>query len=126
MISSAAARLDQHDSKADVDLVPFLTLRPVDQICHLWQRYTTTALLPLASASAGMRREMGTFNAHGLVRLEGKVNNVIQKTIDGEYQSPPYGSDQGVPEDEADISSNYHLLPSASDTAEEDGLQTAK
>lgn len=86
LIISAAATLDQNDSKVNVDLSPLSTLRPVDQICHLWQKYTTTALLPLASSSPGMRRELGTFNAAGLVRLESKANTVIQKTIDGEFE----------------------------------------
>lgn len=34
-----------------------------------------------------VRREMTTLNSHNVVRMEGKVNNVIQKAIDSEYLS---------------------------------------
>lgn len=29
-----------------------------------------------------MRREMNTFNGHNIVRMEGKINSVIQKALD--------------------------------------------
>ena len=29
-----------------------------------------------------MRKEMGTYNGHNIVRMEGKVNAVIQKALD--------------------------------------------
>lgn len=60
-------------------------LRPIDQVTYLWQRYLTTALLPLAATQAQttVKREMATFNAHGVVRMEGKINALLQKSLDG-------------------------------------------
>jgi hypothetical protein len=81
-VSRATARLDNADTKLEVDLSPLSVLKPVDQLCHLWQRYTATAISPLAGPSVLIRREMGTSNSHTLVRLEGKVNSVIQKAVD--------------------------------------------
>lgn len=43
------------------------------------------ALFPLAGSNVPVRREMITLNSHSVVRMEGKVNNVIQKAIDSEY-----------------------------------------
>jgi hypothetical protein len=79
---SALARLEGVDTKIEPDLTPLCTLKPADQVCHLWQRYAATALLPLAGSSAPLRREMITSNGHNVVRMEGKINTVIQKAID--------------------------------------------
>lgn len=43
------------------------------------------ALFPLGGSNVPIRREMITLNSHSVVRMEGKVNNVIQKAIDSEY-----------------------------------------
>lgn len=50
---------------------------------HLWQRYISTALVPLAGTSVTVRREMGIFNNHVVVRIEGKVNSIVQRSTDG-------------------------------------------
>ncbi|WVO25118.1 uncharacterized protein IAS62_006504 [Cryptococcus decagattii] len=81
-LDSAFARLEQQDSKTEPDLQLLAILKAADQICHLWQRYTAMALFPLAGSNVPIRREMITLNSHSVVRMEGKVNNVIQKTID--------------------------------------------
>ncbi|WVR04528.1 hypothetical protein IAU60_001532 [Kwoniella sp. DSM 27419] len=81
-LDSSLARLESHDSRSEPDLQPLSVLKPADQICHLWQRYSSTALLPLAGSTVAIRREMGTFNSHNIVRMEGKINSVIQKTLD--------------------------------------------
>ncbi|KGB80239.3 exocyst complex component protein [Cryptococcus deuterogattii R265] len=81
-LDSAFARLEQQDSKTEPDLQLLAILKAADQICHLWQRYTTMALFPLAGSNVHIRREMITLNSHSVVRMEGKVNNVIQKAID--------------------------------------------
>lgn len=52
-------------------------------IMHLYQRYVSAALVPLAGTSVTVRREMGIFNNHVVVRIEGKVNSIVQKTTDG-------------------------------------------
>ncbi|KAL7418599.1 Exocyst complex component 5 [Cryptotrichosporon argae] len=82
-LDSALARLDQQDARAAApDLALLTVLKPVDLISHLWQRYTATALVPLAGAAAAVRREMATFNSHNVVRIEGKVNTVVQRALD--------------------------------------------
>ncbi|WVF69874.1 hypothetical protein IAT40_004656 [Kwoniella sp. CBS 6097] len=82
-LDSSLSKLENHESRAEPDLQPLTVLKPADQICHLWQRYTSTALLPLAGNTVAIRREMGTFNSHNVVRMEGKINAVIQKALDG-------------------------------------------
>lgn len=52
---------------------------------HLWQRYISTALVPLAGTSVTVRREMGIFNNHVVVRIEGKVNSIVQRSTDGKH-----------------------------------------
>ncbi|RXK37429.1 exocyst complex component protein [Tremella mesenterica] len=81
-LDSALARLDQQDPKSEPDLSPLAVLKPADLIFHLWQRYATTALLPLAGSTATSRREIGSLNSHGVMRMEGKVNAVIQRGLD--------------------------------------------
>nr|XP_019008637.1 exocyst complex component protein [Kwoniella pini CBS 10737]OCF47418.1 exocyst complex component protein [Kwoniella pini CBS 10737] len=83
-LDSALARLDNQETRsAEPDLQPLTVIKPSDQICHLWQRYTSTALLPLSGTVMSIRREMNTINSHNVVRMEGKINSVIQKALDG-------------------------------------------
>ena len=70
------------DNKNEPDLSPLSALRPSDLICHIWQRYASTALLPLAGSNTTTRREMITTNSHNVVRMEGKISTLIQKAID--------------------------------------------
>lgn len=82
---SAFAKLETQESRTEPDLQPITVIKPSDQICHLWQRYTSTALLPLAGNTVAIRREMNTINSHNVVRMEGKINNVIQKALDSQF-----------------------------------------
>lgn len=81
-LDSCLARLDQSDTRAEPDLTVVSVLRPADLVCHLWQRYSSTALVPLTGSAAVVRRELATFNQHLVVRIEGKINAVIQKAVD--------------------------------------------
>lgn len=82
---SALHELSLYDSKAEPDLGPVFVIRIADLIMHLWQRYIFTALVPLAGTSVTVRREMGIFNNQVVVRIEGKVNGIVQRSTDGEY-----------------------------------------
>ncbi|ORY27739.1 exocyst complex component Sec10-domain-containing protein [Naematelia encephala] len=82
-LDSALAKMENAESKLEPDLSVLAVLKPADLICHLWQRYGSTALLPLASSNIAIRREMATYNTHNVVRMEGKINAVIQKALDG-------------------------------------------
>lgn len=57
-------------------------LRSVEQLISLWQHYVNTALLPLASTSVTLRREMMIFNNHNLLRVEGKCDALMQRIAD--------------------------------------------
>jgi len=81
-LDSALAKLEQHDAKLEPYLSVLAVLRPADLICHLWQRFTSTALFPLTASTTAVRKEMATFHSHNVVRMEGKVNAVIQKSLD--------------------------------------------
>ncbi|KAJ3854531.1 exocyst complex component Sec10-like protein [Lentinula lateritia] len=81
-LETAQARLDASDPKAEPLLQVLITLRTVDLICHLWQQYVNTALLPLASSSVTTRREMLVFNNQTVSRLEGGVNQVMHRLAD--------------------------------------------
>lgn len=85
---SAQVRVEAMDSKSEPGLQPLGILRSVDLICHLWQQYVNTALLPLTSSSVTVRREMVVFNNQSVSRLEGGTNLLLQRIIDG--ASPCY------------------------------------
>lgn len=87
---SALHQLEIYDSKAEPNLFPMEVIRLVDMIMHLWSRYISTAIVPLAGTSVTVRREMGIFNNHVVVRIEGKVNSIVQSATDG--SSPPPSS----------------------------------
>ncbi|KAG7449001.1 exocyst complex component Sec10 [Guyanagaster necrorhizus] len=81
-IETELVRLEAADAKAEPSLQLLSTLRSADLICHLWQQYVNTALLPLASSSVTTRREMVVFNNQAVSRLEGGANQLTQRVID--------------------------------------------
>jgi len=85
--SSAFTRIDGADTKSGPNLNALGIIRFVDLICHLWQQYINTALLPLASSSVTTRREMVLFNNQTVSRLELGANNVLQKVTDCVFSS---------------------------------------
>lgn len=85
------ARLDARDIKLEPSLAPLATLKTVDLICTLWQQYINIVLLPLATSSVTVRREMDTFNNQVIHRIELAVNSVVVRITEGTSQvSPPY------------------------------------
>ena len=58
-------------------------MRAVDLICHLWQQYVTVALLPLASSSVTIRRDMVVFNNQTVSRMETGANALLQRITEG-------------------------------------------
>ncbi|KAF7355497.1 Exocyst complex component protein [Mycena sanguinolenta] len=81
-IETAQARVEGADPKSEPNLQPLMVLRLVALICHLWQQYVNTALLPLASSSVTIRREMVVFNNQTVSRLEGGANMLTQRLTD--------------------------------------------
>jgi hypothetical protein len=85
---SALAKFENHDTKLEPDLRAIGSLKAADQICHLSQRYVSTAIIPLAGNNVAIRREMGSFNSLNISRMESKINAVIQRSIDSEFDLP--------------------------------------
>ncbi|GBE80010.1 hypothetical protein SCP_0212120 [Sparassis crispa] len=81
-IETIQARLQSADWKTEPSLQLLAVLRELDLICHLWQHYVNMALLPLASSSVTVRRDMVVFNNQSVSRIEGAVNHVIQRLAD--------------------------------------------
>jgi hypothetical protein len=79
---SSLAKFENHDPRLEPDLRGIGSLKAADQICHLSQRYASTAIIPLAGSNVAIRREMGSFNSLNISRMEGKINAVIQRSID--------------------------------------------
>ena len=88
IFTSAQVRVEAMDGKSEPNLQPLGILRSTDLICHLWQQYVNTALLPLATSSVTVRREMVVFNNQSVSRLEGGANHLLQRITDGIYPYP--------------------------------------
>ncbi|KAG6812997.1 hypothetical protein H0H92_014928 [Tricholoma furcatifolium] len=81
-IETAQLRVEAADAKTEPSLRYLAVIRSVDLICHLWQQYVNTALLPLASSSVTTRREMVVFNNQSVSRLEAGANHLLQRLTD--------------------------------------------
>ncbi|KAJ2931598.1 hypothetical protein H1R20_g5516, partial [Candolleomyces eurysporus] len=81
-LETVQTRLEAADSKSEPNLPTLAVIKTVALICHLWQQYINVALLPLASSSVTVRREMVHFNTQTLNRIETTTNGVLQKLTD--------------------------------------------
>ncbi|KAG8883446.1 Exocyst complex component 5 [Tulasnella sp. 331] len=81
-LESAQVRLEIRDARQEPDLAVMAVIHSVDLICHLWQQYVSIALIPLASSSVTVRREMIIFNTETLSRIESATNALDQKILD--------------------------------------------
>ncbi|KAF8449775.1 exocyst complex component Sec10-like protein [Terfezia claveryi] len=68
--------------KSEPDLGYFSEIKPATVIMTLMFGFINTALIPLASASLTVRREMMILNNASVSLLEGKIDRVVQKTLD--------------------------------------------
>jgi hypothetical protein len=82
--------LTLYDPRLEPTLSILSVLKPADMIMQLWQRYISTALVPLAGTSVTVRREMSIFCNHVSVRIEGKINQIVQRMTDGNEKYPHY------------------------------------
>ena len=57
-------------------------MNSVDIIYQLWQRYMNIAIFPLAASSVTIRREMSVFFNQTMSRIEGALNNLLQRLTD--------------------------------------------
>ncbi|MBW0500625.1 hypothetical protein O181_040340 [Austropuccinia psidii MF-1] len=81
-LETSLAQLSGYDLKTEPNLKPMTVIKTADLAMHLWQRYVTTAITPLAAASVTIRREMSMFNNDILLRIEGKINSITQKALE--------------------------------------------
>ncbi|KAI6047487.1 exocyst complex component Sec10-like protein [Pisolithus marmoratus] len=81
-IETALVRIDSADPKAEPSLQAFTVIYSVDAICHLWQRYMNIAIFPLVASSVTIRREMSVFVNQTISRVEGAINNLLQRLTD--------------------------------------------
>ncbi|PVG00485.1 exocyst complex component Sec10 [Serendipita vermifera] len=81
-LETAQHRLDIRDTKLEPEYSILAIVRQVELICHLWQQYVSIALLPLASSSIVVRRDMAVFNNQVISRIEGLTSGVLQRLAD--------------------------------------------
>lgn len=81
-IETAYIRIDSADPKVEPGLQVFTVMNSVDIICQLWQRYMNIAIFPLAASSVTIRREMSVFINQTMSRIEGALNNLLQRLTD--------------------------------------------
>ncbi|KAH7343989.1 exocyst complex component Sec10 [Rhizoctonia solani] len=74
-IETAQNRSESRDTKGEPDLGGLAIIRCTDL-------YINIALLPLASISVTLRREMSIFSSQTINRIEGATNTLMQKIID--------------------------------------------
>lgn len=73
---------ESQGTKTEPDLSYFEEIEPATTIMHLMFSFINTALIPLASTSLTVRREMMILTNASIAGLESKINAVIQKTLD--------------------------------------------
>jgi len=81
-LDSASARLEGQD-RAEPELVLLEQIHQVDLALHLWQTYYSTVLVPLISSAPEVRRDALRWNVNIVTRVEGKVNNLVHRFLDG-------------------------------------------
>ena len=74
--------ISQENSKTEPDLAYLPTVRPGVTVMHLMTICVNTVLIPLASSSIPVKREMEKARDLAVNRMEDKVNGIMQRTID--------------------------------------------
>ncbi|KAG8758897.1 Exocyst complex component 5 [Serendipita sp. 396] len=81
-LETAQNKLESRDPKLEPEYSILSIARQVELICHLWQQYVSVAILPLASSSIVVRREMSIFNNQVIARIEALTSGLLQKLAD--------------------------------------------
>ena len=69
-------------TKTEPDLSYVTDLRPAIHVLHLMLTTIQMLLLPLSTSNLTIRRELEKQTSNFVERMEGKIDNVLQKTID--------------------------------------------
>lgn len=83
-VYSALEKAKEQDFKGEPDFSYLNNIKVAVSIIHLLSAYVNTALLPLASSSLTIRRDMTKYFSTNLSMLEKKVNGIFQATHDSE------------------------------------------
>ena len=81
---SALEKAKEQDFKGEPDFSYLNNIKVAVSIIHLVSAYVNTALLPLASSSLTIRRDMTKYFSTNLSMLEKKVNSIFQATHESE------------------------------------------
>jgi hypothetical protein len=84
-IIRSAMDVAEQQTKKEPDLSHMLEIKPATKIMHLMFSFINTALIPLSQTSLTTRREMVKLSNTILASLETKINNIIQKTVNGRF-----------------------------------------
>jgi hypothetical protein len=77
---SALEKANNQDNKGEPDFLYLQNIKVAVAIIHLLSAYINTALIPLASSSLTIRREMTNYSTTNISALEKKVNAIFQVT----------------------------------------------
>jgi hypothetical protein len=88
IVIRSAMDVAEQQTKTEPDLSHMLEIKPATKIMHLMFSFINTALIPLSQTSLTTRREMVKLSNTTLASLETKINNIIQKTVNGRFLSP--------------------------------------
>ena len=72
----------QENSKNEPDLSHLENLNSTITVMHLMGTFINTVLIPLAASNTTVRRDMEKNTNLALSQMEGKVNSLMQRTID--------------------------------------------
>lgn len=82
-LDTAISLISTSDGKNPPPIDCLKVIREVDLAVQLWQRYVSTAIIPLAGSSLAIRREMSAYNAGSMSRIEARINDLELRTTDG-------------------------------------------
>lgn len=77
---SALEKAKDQDFKGEPDFSYLQNIKVAVAIIHILSAYISTALIPLASSSLTVRRDMTNYYTTNISALEKKVNNIFQVT----------------------------------------------
>ena len=89
LIFSALEKAKEQDVKGEPEYLYLQNIKVAVSIIHLLNAYINTALIPLASSSLTIRRDMTNYCTTNISALEKKVNSIFQTV----YESTPFPAD---------------------------------
>jgi len=80
LTASALEKAKDQDSKGEPDFSYLQNIKVAIAIIHFLSAYINTALIPLASSSLTIRRDMTNYYMTNISALEKKVNGIFKTT----------------------------------------------